>query len=404
MTKVHRDEVDAAAASWGWADGLAGKRTRTQHLARRRDGNGVAAGAEAAVERAASGGGEPLRADVRDRFEASLGTDLSAVRVHRGEASAEASAAVNPKKGALATVSEKLDAKGTIGFGDMVAGAVHDYDNEHGVDATSEGVQVELYGDGKAGQGDEQRLAETALELGVADVRMARDLGEHNADPADAAIAAGSLVGTDGLYDAERVVPVALPDEDQAGDRMQVVWWQDDVEALLADAQFQQAAVLFANEKIATLSEIASGMGAEEKAAIEDGVIAPLKSDPIGTLRTVINWTPKLAAEASGGDATIAQLKGVTKESRARDYWKQTKAEGATDGLTITQRERLLHHLLQGGDDAQKDMLSILKTASDADQRALIKTFTWTVLFDAIDQGWGDGDEFAKRFPKDTYG
>ncbi|MBK9032237.1 MAG: DUF4157 domain-containing protein [Myxococcales bacterium] len=62
-----------------------------------RDGNGVAANAEAAVERAASGSGEPLRADLRERFEASLGADLSAVRVHRGAASAEASHAVGAK-------------------------------------------------------------------------------------------------------------------------------------------------------------------------------------------------------------------------------------------------------------------------------------------------------------------
>jgi hypothetical protein len=62
-----------------------------------RDHNGVAAGAEDAVERAAGGGGEPLRADVRERFESSLGADLSAVRVHTGGESAEASSAVGAK-------------------------------------------------------------------------------------------------------------------------------------------------------------------------------------------------------------------------------------------------------------------------------------------------------------------
>lgn len=65
---------------------------------RGRDDNGVAAGAEEAVARAGgSGGGAPLRADLQDRFEASLGADLSGVRVHTGPASAEASHAVGAR-------------------------------------------------------------------------------------------------------------------------------------------------------------------------------------------------------------------------------------------------------------------------------------------------------------------
>jgi hypothetical protein len=62
-----------------------------------RDGNGVAAGAEQAVARASSSSGAPLPDDVRDRFESSLGADLSNVRVHTGAESAHAAAAVGAK-------------------------------------------------------------------------------------------------------------------------------------------------------------------------------------------------------------------------------------------------------------------------------------------------------------------
>jgi len=63
-----------------------------------RDGGGpLAHGAEAAVEQAASSGGAPLPAEVRERFEGSLGADLSPVRVHTGAASAEASAAIGAR-------------------------------------------------------------------------------------------------------------------------------------------------------------------------------------------------------------------------------------------------------------------------------------------------------------------
>jgi hypothetical protein len=62
-----------------------------------RDANGVADGAEAAVARAASSPGEPLPDVVRGRFERSLHTDLSGVRVHAGSESAEAAKAVGAK-------------------------------------------------------------------------------------------------------------------------------------------------------------------------------------------------------------------------------------------------------------------------------------------------------------------
>ena len=119
MTKLYRDESEAEIAGlWPGSGGVPGKRSMTQGLAPRalvfrvesaeaarelgaafgrRDGNGVAADAEGAVDRAASSNGEPLRADLRERFESSLGADLSAVRVHRSADSAEASAAVGAK-------------------------------------------------------------------------------------------------------------------------------------------------------------------------------------------------------------------------------------------------------------------------------------------------------------------
>ena len=62
-----------------------------------RDANGVAPDAGPAVERAASSSGQALPADLRARFEASLGADLSAVRVHTGGASSAAARAVGAK-------------------------------------------------------------------------------------------------------------------------------------------------------------------------------------------------------------------------------------------------------------------------------------------------------------------
>ena len=62
-----------------------------------RDANGVAAGADAMVERAASSSGAPLPTHIQRQFEGSLGADLSSVRVHTGSDSAAAAHAVGAK-------------------------------------------------------------------------------------------------------------------------------------------------------------------------------------------------------------------------------------------------------------------------------------------------------------------
>lgn len=91
-----RDDPDGSVSSEHLP--VPGKRTLTSHLLRRvRDDHGVAPDADAHVERAASSTGSPLPGDLRDRFEGSLGADLSAVRVHTGADSQIAADAVGAR-------------------------------------------------------------------------------------------------------------------------------------------------------------------------------------------------------------------------------------------------------------------------------------------------------------------
>jgi hypothetical protein len=62
-----------------------------------RDANGVAAGADVEVARAASSSGSSLPVEVQRKFEASTGADLSGVRVHTGSESASAASAVGAR-------------------------------------------------------------------------------------------------------------------------------------------------------------------------------------------------------------------------------------------------------------------------------------------------------------------
>src|SRR5207244_448812 len=61
------------------------------------DANGVAPHAAQAVDGAAGSSGSPLPSSLQQRFEGSLGADLSGVRVHTGGASAAAADAVSAK-------------------------------------------------------------------------------------------------------------------------------------------------------------------------------------------------------------------------------------------------------------------------------------------------------------------
>ena len=88
------DPETARALGTSLSAGARVQREATGEAGLARDANGVADGAEEAVAQAARSSGVPLRADLRERFEASLGADLSAVRVHTGGESAEASRAV----------------------------------------------------------------------------------------------------------------------------------------------------------------------------------------------------------------------------------------------------------------------------------------------------------------------
>ena len=79
-------------------DSSPGRRTLTRSLQRaQRDDNGVAGDADAAVSTAAGTSGEALPGDVKGKFESSLGTDLSDVRVHANGASADAADAVGAR-------------------------------------------------------------------------------------------------------------------------------------------------------------------------------------------------------------------------------------------------------------------------------------------------------------------
>jgi hypothetical protein len=267
----------------------------------------------------------------------------------------------------------------TLTFGDLVSGAVHDYDNHNGV-ATQHG---RLVGDAQLrdAQGQEVRdpttrtrkranraletenLAIAAVRTSVAEVERAYELGRTQ--PVAAVRAA---LQVDGQYAAERLWPRARPDGEQAVPRPP--WQQPDVGALLADPIMQQALSIFAKEKAESLNEALTfedqtGVSAAlQEQAFRTRITDPLANNPIPMLRRLIDYTPN-----TGGGAS-----GRLTDDNALAYVGMARDASALATLTQAQRTRLIRDMIAGvcGDDEEQAIIELLSTCSSDMMTAIV--------------------------------
>src|SRR5262249_20869159 len=134
-----------------------------------RDGNGVTDGAEHAVTAAASSTGSTLPSSIQRKFESSLGADLSSVRVHTSETSAEAADAV----GARAY---------TVGNDIHFAAGQYDPTSPHGEHLLAHEVAHTV-----------QQRGATPMRQNKLEVSAPYDAAEHEADRAADAMVSGRM-------------------------------------------------------------------------------------------------------------------------------------------------------------------------------------------------------------------
>jgi len=275
-------------------------------------------------------------------------------------------------------------------FGDMVALAIHDWDNAKGVLARSgRADNLRLRGDGSLTKDDDDAMpyAIKAVGEGVAEIETAFALGHQGKQLNDVL---GQLC-PEGLFAPETWLPVVKPDADQPAESKSIAWRFDRVEGLFADERFRGAVELFLKEKKNDLAEVAGSLSEpDQQAAFRAGVIEPLEKAPIPTLLAVVNWTP----QATGGKRWDAEY--------AADYVHDArKVPGGLGGLTIQQRIKLIGRLQFHAYNAPAELMSVLSTAPDNDARQLIRLFKWERLHGAID---AQASPFATRFPRKSYG
>lgn len=302
--------------------------------------------------------------------------------------------------GARGKVFALLDNIGPLGLGDVVGGALHDFDGEQGVKVLIQGKPVTLYGDGSFWSGgkdqpkslDMRAAAIQALHAGIAEVYDAYQQGKTTKTPVDIAM---SFINDQKLFWPETYIPTVVP-EGTDGQTKQAVWKWDSYEDLLAasNREFIAALGIFCKKKASTIQGAVASQSQDIQDAVKDGVVDPLLKDPAGSIRRVIEWTPTVTDSAAGHNT----------DDDSNDYWQEAKTTpGGLASLNYQQRYRLIDHLLDGwtvGDD-EDAIMDILKTAPVSQQRRLIKQFGWDHLEDKIDDG--PGSDFADAFPEDQW-
>jgi hypothetical protein len=295
---------------------------------------------------------------------------------------------------ALNKIRKALESMGRVDFGDIVGLAIHDWEDEKGIEATVEGKDATLYGDSLAGKGDEKDYAVKAVERSVQDIERAYTdglVGIANSEQL--------WLGKDGLYDAERMIPIAKPDAQLSGKHVneRIPWIFDDPFQLLSDKHFKKALGVLALNKVTEIRNVTKDFDQAQKNAMQKGVIAPLLKSPPNVVWWVINWTPQTGGGASGHDT----------DDNALDYFRKAfKTKGGLRSLTPVQRIKLIRDLdAPWGitfDNEEEAIWEILDTASDSDARQVIKAVGWGKIASALEGA--EDRKFRKRFPKVKYG
>ena len=204
-----------------------------------------------------------------------------------------------------------------LSFGDVVGLVVHDWEGEHG--KNRHGPLVEIAGQRFHNVGDDRLLpavakmknvdsdsqlraalrdrkrgdaertfagAALAVRASVRDIERAFELGKKRRNRKDVTAA---LMGRDGLFPSERLIPQAVPDAKLPPDERMPKWDYGTVDQLLADPKIRSAlpesASRVAEPFDAMLAELAASKAVKDR--LRTAVVKPLTS---GSVPTIVRW------------------------------------------------------------------------------------------------------------------
>ena len=295
------------------------------------------------------------------------------------------------KDQAAGTLEKTLAKKGMpdFQFGDLVAGAVHDYDNEKGVAVTVDGANKTVFGDDNLDKGDTKAVVVEAVRASVADIEAAYEAGRaaHSYDQLYARIAPRAL------FRAEELMPVVKPDAQLAPAARSIKWDYPDVAGLIADPKFREGLKIFLRSKKSELAGVGKTLDAAYKReAFDRAIVAHMEGeDGVKMIWEVLQWTPN-----TGGG-----IGGHNQDDNALAYFNKAKSTpGGLNSLMWSARANLIRNLVDGYTSGKEEnaIFELLTTSSDSDARLVIDVVTWARLEDEV------GGRFSKRYPKAQYG
>jgi hypothetical protein len=288
-------------------------------------------------------------------------------------------------EGSLPTIEATLKKKQfpEITFGDIVSGALHDYDNVHGVDVMIGGAQAKLLGDGQlVKNGQPTKEGEETLLHAVDAVRASLDEVEEAYQDGKSGMIGGPVVDkyldrNAGLFAAEWLLPQVLPELEQ--DSQQVPWDFDNVQDLLANETFKEAVTITAHDKASDIESVGDDFKEGYKRDAFNYFLEKLKGGPdeiAKTLQEIIDYTP-----STGGG-----ILGHDEDAMAEDYFAKAKARGALGTLTLPAKQRLVHDVLTGATLGSEDAMIVeLLDANHDDAVKIIEHFGWHWIWEDVD-------------------
>lgn len=235
--------------------------------------------------------------DFYARFLGWLGDTVAFWVSHHGGQLEQAAPRGTVRKGARQAVKDALKTMPAMTFGDVVGLAVHDYDSERGVVVRVGGKKMRMVGDGHLldPEGDDDaatvKAAQTTMDIAVKavqasqrDIEKAYDMAASGSE-LEPVLRALTREGK-GLFLAERLVPVPVPDNELTAADKSLTWAYEDVEDLFKDKRMRRALTVFANNKAAMFDAIMDDPSIDEvaKQGLQVMVRQPMESSDPNTI------------------------------------------------------------------------------------------------------------------------
>jgi hypothetical protein len=331
---------------------------------------------------------------------------------------------------AMEIVEGAVEGKPPMGFDDVVAGTLHDVDNESGLWVVNDmGDQWKAFGDSNLHNEDPDNrtpeMAELAVRLGLDDIQHAYTLGTSNPGPLsdDWVLEQVKAQASAPAKAGDKYAPEqAIPHLDQTKDNGQQTWQVDNLDALWAAKVRSDGDATYGSELTTSLQTgefhkllvslgddlkvdrpvgewgIAWGGTLHPRQAFLEGFVAPLAADPLGGLRGIIDYNP------SEGQAFFNEDDAVMEEA-------ETLQPDEFEGFTLNQRADRIKALTGGtfnsvSDDEAEMVIKLFETARNPGDRPqlyrLVEGHAWTG--DWIEGWFVDDDEIWNSLDKDQLG